>query len=100
MSDPERVRLYLSTEHACGYLSGRAARNAYLDPEFPLAAQWQPHGQIVHVFTHFRLELSVWSALAPDPSQLDEGWWADPRRLDAEALPTVFRKALAAAGLD
>lgn len=39
MSDPERVRLYLSTEHACGYLSGRAARNAYLDPEFPLDPQ-------------------------------------------------------------
>lgn len=36
MSDPDRVRLYLSTEHACGYLSGHAARHAYLDPQFPL----------------------------------------------------------------
>lgn len=38
MSDPERVRLYLSTEHACGYLSGHAARHAYLDPAYPLDA--------------------------------------------------------------
>jgi A/G-specific adenine glycosylase len=70
------------------------------EPDFPLATDWQPHGQIVHVFTHFRLELSVWSAKAPDPAELDEGWWADPAELDSEALPTVFRKALAAAGLD
>lgn len=34
MSDPSRVRLYLSSEHPCGYLAGRPARNAYLDPEF------------------------------------------------------------------
>lgn len=39
MSDPERVRLFLSSEHACGYLAGRAARNAYLDPEFALNPQ-------------------------------------------------------------
>ena len=70
------------------------------EPTFPVAAEWQPHGQIVHVFTHFRLELEVWSATVPDPAQFAEGWWADPAELGAEALPTVFRKVLAAAGLD
>jgi leucyl-tRNA---protein transferase len=38
VSDPDRVRLYLSTEHACGYLSGHGARHAYLDPAYPLDA--------------------------------------------------------------
>ena len=35
-----------------------------------------------------------------DPSLLDEGWWADPRKLDAEALPSLFRKVLVAAGVE
>jgi len=70
------------------------------DPRFPLKAHWTHRGQVVHVFTHFRLELEIWSATIPDPTLLADGWWADPRRLDAEALPTVFRKALAIAGLE
>ena len=32
MSSLQRVQLYLSTEHACGYLPERMARNAYVDP--------------------------------------------------------------------
>jgi A/G-specific adenine glycosylase len=67
------------------------------EPSFPFAADWRHHGRIVHVLTHFRLELEVWSALAPDPAALADGWWASPAELDAEALPTVFRKVLAAA---
>ena len=66
------------------------------EPAFPFAGAWRHAGQIVHVFTHFRLELEVWSAATPDPAALADGWWADPAELDAEALPTVFRKALAA----
>ncbi len=67
---------------------------------YPFTAAWQHHGQVVHVFTHFRLELDVWSATAPDPAALPDGWWADPRELDSEALPSLFRKVLAAAGHD
>jgi len=67
------------------------------DPGFPFAADWRHRGRIVHVLTHFRLELEVWSATAPDPAALAEGWWASPDELDAEALPTVFRKVIAAA---
>jgi A/G-specific adenine glycosylase len=66
----------------------------------PVASDWRYHGQVIHVFTHFRLELDVWSAVVPEPEQLQAGWWADPRELDAEALPSVFRKVLAAAGLE
>jgi A/G-specific adenine glycosylase len=70
------------------------------EASFPVAADWAHHGQIVHVFTHFRLELEVWSATIADTSSLDDGWWADPKTLGKEALPTVFVKALAAAGLE
>jgi A/G-specific adenine glycosylase len=66
----------------------------------PVAADWRHDGQVVHVFTHFRLELEVWSALVPDPGLLAGGWWADPRELDAEALPSVFRKVLVVAGVE
>jgi A/G-specific adenine glycosylase len=69
------------------------------DPEYPAAADWRHRGQVVHVFTHFRLELEVWSATVAEPKTVDAGWWADPRELDAEALPSVFRKVLATAGL-
>jgi A/G-specific adenine glycosylase len=69
-------------------------------PIFPVTADWSHRGQIVHVFTHFRLELEIWSATIVDATQLADGWWAEPEKLDAEALPTVFRKALSAAGLE
>jgi A/G-specific adenine glycosylase len=66
----------------------------------PVVADWRHAGQVVHVFTHFRLELDVWTAVVPDTSLLDEGWWAEPRELDNEALPSLFRKVLAMAGLE
>ena len=66
-------------------------------PAYPVAGEWRHHGQVVHVFTHFRLELEVWSATV-EPAALDEGWWVEPHRLGGEALPTLFRKVLAAAG--
>ena len=34
----DRVHLFLSPEHPCGYLQGRVARNAYIDPALPLSA--------------------------------------------------------------
>jgi A/G-specific adenine glycosylase len=66
---------------------------------YPVKADWQHVGQVVHIFTHFRLELEVWSAVVPDPSLLSNGWWTDPRELDNEALPSIFRKVLAAGGM-
>jgi len=69
------------------------------EPDFPVAAQWRHRGRIVHVFTHFRLELEVWSAMVPADG-LDSGWWSAPAALKGEALPTLFRKVLAMAGLE
>ncbi|MDC9823653.1 A/G-specific adenine glycosylase [Devosia sp. ZB163] len=66
----------------------------------PVPSDWRHRGQVVHVFTHFRLELEVWSAHVADTAQLSAGWWADPRELDNEALPSVFRKVLVTAGVE
>jgi len=69
-------------------------------PEFPLAGPWRQAGRVVHVFTHFRLELDVWTLAGASGEDLSGGWWADPRALGREALPSLFRKVLAAAGFD
>ena len=66
---------------------------------YPTGGEWRHRGQVVHVFTHFRLELEVWSAEV-GAEGLDGGWWAEPAALKGEALPTLFRKVLAAVGLD
>jgi A/G-specific adenine glycosylase len=66
------------------------------EPTFPAATDWRRCGGVVHVFTHFRLELDIWSATLTDTSQLAEGWWTAPHRLAGEALPSLFRKVLAA----
>lgn len=64
------------------------------DPVFPFAADWKPLGQIVHVFTHFRLELEVWTATDSADSVLSDGWWTSPDALGKEALPSLFTKVL------
>ena len=66
---------------------------------YPAQGDWRHRGQVVHVFTHFRLELEVWSAIVA-PDGLGGGWWAEQRALKGEALPTLFRKVLAATGLE
>jgi A/G-specific adenine glycosylase len=51
-----------------------------------------------HVFTHFELELLVYSAdvtVRPKP----EGLWLGARELANAALPTVMRKVLERAGV-
>jgi A/G-specific adenine glycosylase len=59
----------------------------------PAGAAWRSFGAVDHVFTHFALTLQVWrgEAAAMDPAYT---WLA----LDdaAQALPSVFRKALMA----
>ncbi|HUO23989.1 MAG TPA: A/G-specific adenine glycosylase [Caulobacteraceae bacterium] len=60
-------------------------------PPFP--ADWRAMGEIEHVFTHFSLSLKVLTAQAPgaDPHLI----WT-PLEEAAQALPSVFRKALRA----
>ncbi len=46
-------------------------------------------GRVTHVFTHFRLELSVVAESEPT----GEGWWQPLDELDEAGLPTLYRRA-------
>ncbi len=61
----------------------------------PFQAQWRKAGTIRHVFTHFELRLVVYRARTGEAD--GEGWWSAPEAIDGEALPTVMKKAIAAA---
>jgi A/G-specific adenine glycosylase len=62
---------------------------------------WAVPGTVVHVFTHFRLEMLVYRAIVPADASMT--FWADagrcrwvPRReLQRAALPSVMRKIIA-----
>ncbi|MGH6947899.1 MAG: NUDIX domain-containing protein, partial [Kiloniellales bacterium] len=61
----------------------------------PAAAPWQPlPGKVVHVFTHFRLEVEVWAAPLTR-KVVPEGRWVALESLAGEALPSVMRKVIA-----
>ncbi len=68
----------------------------------PLHADWWAMpGQVVHTFTHFRLELLVFRAIVSEGAELT--FWADSARcrwvprndLADQALPSVMRKIIA-----
>lgn len=61
----------------------------------PFAAQWQHAGAVRHVFTHFELDLTVWFASIAK-IRLKDGQWLSSSP-DAEALPTVMKKAISCA---
>ena len=60
----------------------------------PVSGDWANCGTIRHTFTHFHLELEVWSA------EIDQvagaGWWSKPDQIAEEALPTVMKKVITA----
>ncbi len=63
--------------------------------EAPAAARWQPlPGLVRHGFTHFRLELAVWTGRAK-PAPAEGLLWCPVERLDEMALPTVMKKVVA-----
>ena len=66
-------------------------------PPFP--GDWRTVETLVeHVFTHFRLLMSVRHLSCPSATQAPaDHWWAPATGLDAEALPTIMRKVIAAA---
>jgi A/G-specific adenine glycosylase len=68
----------------------------------PFGAAWQRAAQAAtHVFTHFRLELSVFVAHVPLDIKTPPGCqWLTHDRLDSAALPTTMKKVIAAALLD
>ncbi|MEM1049795.1 MAG: A/G-specific adenine glycosylase [Pseudomonadota bacterium] len=66
----------------------------------PVTSAWRREpGLVRHTFTHFHLQLAVYTtrsnAKAPDGA-----WWSAPDEQGEEALPTVMRKVLAAANGD
>lgn len=68
----------------------------------PIDAQWTTRNErVIHIFTHFRLELTVLTALVPqrarltDAADADHCQWVHRDRLATAALPTVMRKVLA-----
>ncbi|AGS20864.1 A/G-specific adenine glycosylase [Rhizobium etli] len=67
----------------------------------PFEAAWQACGTVIHVFTHFELRLSIWRvAIAAKPKPRDgvnDEWWEPVTNLEAQALPTIMKKAIAAA---
>jgi A/G-specific adenine glycosylase len=72
-----------------------AAAASEADAPFP--ADWRAAGSVVHVFTHFRLELSVFCARVDVMTKVPAGfWWSAPAALPGEALPSVMKKAIEA----
>jgi A/G-specific adenine glycosylase len=63
----------------------------------PFAADWEPCGTVVHVFTHFELRLSIWRVAIPSALPSVDGWWEAVTNLHAQALPTVMKKAITSA---
>lgn len=65
----------------------------------PLDLDWRAApGPVIHVFTHFRLELEVLTADAGMASLPPAGhWWSAAANVHEEALPNVMKKAIEAA---
>ena len=66
-------------------------------PAMPFRAAWRRlPGSVSHVFTHFPLQLAVYSARVRRDTRAPRGArWVPPSALDREALPSVMRKVIA-----
>jgi A/G-specific adenine glycosylase len=66
-------------------------------PELNGITRWhRKAGIVTHVFTHFPLELVVYTATVPLRTRAPEGMrWVPIATLDGEALPNVMRKVVA-----
>jgi len=57
-------------------------------------------GVVIHVFTHFPLELTVFKARLPNSTTAPDGMrWMAPEDIAGAALPSLMRKVLAHAGV-
>ena len=69
------------------------------EAEAPLTAKWvRTRKRVEHTFTHFHLELEIWSARVPANTAMSDraARWVEKRDLAGEALPSVMRKIVAA----
>lgn len=62
----------------------------------PFRAKWtRLPNKVIHVFTHFRLELSVYRIDASATRRAPSGmWWSSAAAVAGEALPSVMKKAI------
>ena len=102
-SRPEKGLLGGMTEvPGSQWLAGQADAAALAQaPELKCVTRWhRKTGVVTHVFTHFPLELVVYTASVPPRTRAPEGMrWVPVATLDGEAFPNVMRKAIAH-GLD
>ncbi len=61
----------------------------------PMSAEWRSAGEVRHGLTHFELTIAVFAARVPQIAA--EGFLRPADALNAEALPSVMRKCVAAA---
>ena len=69
------------------------------EAQAPLSAKWvKTRKRVEHTFTHFHLELEIWSARVPAITEVSDRAvrWVAKRDLAGEALPSVMRKIVAA----
>jgi A/G-specific adenine glycosylase len=98
-SRPEKGLLGGMTEvPGSGWLAGQDdAKAKQQAPELKGLSRWQRKvGVVTHVFTHFPLELVVYTAKAEARTRAPEGMrWVPIATLAGEALPNVMRKVIA-----
>jgi A/G-specific adenine glycosylase len=78
--------------------TGWGASPARPETQAPLEAKWTKTGKrIEHTFTHFHLELDIWSARVPSDTSIPDkaARWVQRRDLADAALPSVMRKIVA-----
>lgn len=76
------------------WLPDRRSRSDDL-ADAPMAAEWRQAGDVVHVFTHFALNLAVYTASVP--AIVADGFLRPATALADEALPSVMRKCIGVA---
>ncbi len=63
------------------------------NPEGPVEADWRVlSGQVRHVFTHFELTLTVWTARISGKGDAKAGVWVKPEKFGDYALPSLMMK--------
>ena len=80
------------------WLAGQGDADALAQaPELASVKHWHRKlGVVTHVFTHFPLELVVYTATVPARTRAPDGMrWVPIATLDGEALPNVMRKVVA-----
>jgi A/G-specific adenine glycosylase len=92
---PEKGLLGGMTEIPSTDWSEEEPREAEARLAAPHPARWRSlPGKVRHTFTHFHLELEVWSARLAGSPEIAGSHWCRLDELGGQALPTVMRKVV------